>query len=64
MCCHPSLSGINTDNNGLAEPATRLFNQPGVFHRGCAQDNALDASFKQLLYCFQPADATTQLGRY
>ena len=49
---HPSLSGINTNNDRLAEPAAGLFNQPGVFYSGCAQDNTLYASFKQLDYCF------------
>ena len=57
-----SFPGINTNNNRFAEPVACLFNQPGVFYGGGAQDNTLYASLKQLLYCLELANATTQLG--
>ena len=57
-----SLSGIKANNNGFAEATACLFNQPRVFYSGCTQNNPLDAGFKQLLYCFQLANASTHLG--
>ena len=56
------LSGIKANNNRFAEATARLFNQPRVFYGGCAQDNPFDTGFKQLLYCFQLANASTHLG--
>jgi hypothetical protein len=57
------LPGIYANNNRLAELTACLFNQLGIFHSGCTQDDTLYSSLKQLLYCFQLADATTQLDR-
>ena len=57
------LPGINADNNRLGKLTAGLSNQLRRFHSGCTQDDALYASFKQLLYRFQLADATTHLDR-
>ncbi len=57
-----SLPGIKADNNRFSEFTAGRFNQLGVFYGGGAQDNALYAGFKQLFYCFQPADSSANLG--
>ena len=62
MGSHIPLSGIKADNNRFTEVTASLFNQPRVFYSGCTQNNPFHAGFKQLLYCFQLADAPTHLG--
>ena len=54
--------GINTDDNRFPEAAARLFNQPGVFHGGGAQDDPLYAGFEQLLDGLRSADASAELS--
>lgn len=44
--------------------ATGFFNQFGIIDGCRTEDNTFDAGFKQLLYCFQSADAPTQLCGY
>ena len=60
---NPPLSGIDTNDNRVTEPAACLLNQIGIFHSGCAQDNALYTGLKPFFYCIYVPDATTQLGR-
>ncbi len=56
------LPDINANDNRLAEVAACLFHQLAVFHGGGAQDDTVYPGFKQLLYCFQLADAASHLG--